>query len=53
MTLRKRQDAAKSTRSHPVENPLWKRLWASRSKDYIMNEGNIRKTKTLVNMSLD
>jgi hypothetical protein len=27
-----------STRSHPVENSLWKRLWPSRKKTTEMNE---------------
>jgi hypothetical protein len=27
-----------STRSHPVENPLWKRLRTCRKTDYRMNE---------------
>jgi hypothetical protein len=27
-----------STRSHPVENSLWKRLWTCRKTDYSMND---------------
>jgi hypothetical protein len=41
MTLRKGETlefGRGSTRTHPVENWLWKRLWACRKTDYAMNE---------------
>jgi len=41
MALSKRtilENEGSSTRSHSVENSLWKRFWTCRNRDYEMNE---------------
>jgi hypothetical protein len=41
-----------STRSHPVENSRWKRLWTFRKTDYEMVESKLKKTAFQGNYSV-
>jgi hypothetical protein len=45
MTFRKRKDIwiwnKKSSRSHTVENSIWKRFWIDHKTDYAMNDPHV------------
>jgi hypothetical protein len=58
MTFRKSEDQEierRSTKSHSVENSLWKRLWTRRKIDYIIRESkkiSARQCSTFRNISV-